>query len=212
MEFKELSRPWQRVFYLAWESLQHGSKAIAAVIVSDSGEIISEGRNRIAEGIFPNYRIAHAENQAIMNLDVRKYPDLKKYTLYTGLEPCVMCFGTIVMGYINHIIIAAKDGYGGAVDLKNANNFLKNKNIIIEYADQMLGYVQRTMQAIRELAKNDDISNREHTLYAISILHPEAVEAAKRLVESGYIKRAIDEKFEYGRVFDKIIDELTLLV
>ena len=46
-----------------------------------------------------------------------------------------MCFGTIVMGHINHIIIAAQDGYGGAVDLKNANNFLKNKNIIIEYAD-----------------------------------------------------------------------------
>lgn len=212
MRFIELSKPWQRVFSLAWESLLHGSKAIAAVIVSDSGEIISEGRNRIAENYYPNYRIAHAENEAVMNLDVRRHPHLEKYTLYAGLEPCAMCFGTMVMGHINHIVIAAKDGYGGAMELRNATNFLKNRNVIIEYTDPLLGYVQRTMQAIRELIKNDDICSREHTLAAISIIHPQSVEAAKRLVKSRYIQKAIDENAEYGEIFNKIIEELVRLV
>ena len=129
MKYEELSPAWQRVFALAWESLLHGSKAIAAVIVSETGEVISEGRNRISENVYPNYRIAHAETEAVANLDAKKYQNADSYTLYAGLEPCVMCFGTIVMGHVKKIVIAARDGYGGAMELATATEFLRKHPI-----------------------------------------------------------------------------------
>ena len=212
MKYEELSPAWQRVFALAWDSLLHGSKAIAAVIVSETGEVISEGRNRISENVYPNYRIAHAETEAVANLDVKKYPNADDYTLYAGLEPCVMCFGTIVMGHVKKIVIAARDGYGGAMELATATEFLRKHPIQIEYADPMLGYVQRTMQAFRELIKNEDIRKREHTLQAISMVHPESVEVAKKLMENGYIQQAIDSGEEYAAIFNKVVEELELIV
>ena len=212
MRYEELSPAWQRVFALAWESLLKGSKAIAAVIVSESGEIISEGRNRISENVYPNARIAHAETEAVANLDIKKYPNADGYTLYAGLEPCVMCFGTIDMGHVKRIVIAARDGYGGAMELATATEFLRKHPIQIEYADPMLGYVQRTMQAVRELLKNNDVRKREHTLQAISMIHPESVEVAKKLVENGYIQQAIDNEEAYATIFNKVVEELQVLL
>lgn len=212
MRYHELSPAWQRVFSLAWESLLHGSKAIAAVIVSDTGEIISEGRNKIAENQFPNRRVAHAETEAIANLDLKKYPYPEKYTLYAGLEPCVMCFGTMIMGHVLNIVIAARDGYGGAMELNSATEFIRRHPVHIEYAEPVLGYVQRTMQAFRELLKNNDMDNREHTLSAISIVHPESVIIAKKLVENGYIVKAIEDNEDYCNIFDKVVEELEQII
>ena len=42
MRYRELDTYWKRIFELEWISLCEGSKAIAALIVSDDGEIISE--------------------------------------------------------------------------------------------------------------------------------------------------------------------------
>jgi len=212
MRYHELSPAWQRVFSLAWEALLHGSKAIAAVIISDTGEIISEGRNKISENQFPNYRVAHAETEAISNLDLKKYPYPEKYTLYAGLEPCVMCFGTMIMGHVRNIVIAAKDGHGGAMELNNATEFIRRHPVHIEYAEPILGYVQRTMQAFRELLKTEDVKSREHTLAAISIIHPESVTVAKKLVENGYIVNAIEIGEDYCNIFDKVVEELELII
>lgn len=44
MIYQELDEYWKRIFQLKWESVCEGSKAIAALIVSEDGEIISEGR------------------------------------------------------------------------------------------------------------------------------------------------------------------------
>jgi len=212
MKYNELSPAWQRVFALAWKSLLQGSKAIAAVIVSDTGEIISEGRNKISEHTFPNHRVAHAETEAIANLDLQKYPYPERYTLYAGLEPCVMCFGTMIMGHVRNIVIAARDGYGGAMELNTATEFIRRHPVHIEYADPMLGYVQRTMQAFRELLKNNDIRSREHTLTAISIVHPESVTVAKKLVDNGYLVDAIENNEDYCNIFDKVVEELELIL
>ncbi len=114
MRYDELPIWWKRIFELEWESIREGSKAIAAVIVNENGAIISEGRNQISECNVPNPATAHAEAEAIRNLDVSKHPYPKTYTLYAGLEPCIMCMGTLVMGHIRNVVIAARDDYGGA--------------------------------------------------------------------------------------------------
>lgn len=109
MKYCELSYVWKKIYESEWESLCHKSKAIAAVIVDENGKIISEGRNKIGEQEILNPRVAHAEVEAVRNLDVSKYPYVKLYTLYTALEPCPMCLGTLVMGGIRNVVIGAHD-------------------------------------------------------------------------------------------------------
>ncbi len=208
MRYNELSLPWQRVFALAWESLQKGSKAIAAVIVSDTGEIISEGRNKIEENVFPNPVIAHAETEAVMNLDIERYSNPKNYTLYAGLEPCPMCMGTIVMGRLRHVIIAARDIYGGAMDLLDKNYFLKTKKVTVEYTEPILGSVQRTLQVLRELIFDKDEEKREKTLMVIAMKTPEAVEVAKELVNEDIFKNAFVGEIPFSVLFDDIVERI----
>ena len=98
MRYDEIDMYWKRIFSLEWESVCEKSKAIAALIVSENGEIISEGRNKTGEHTIPNPQVSHAEVETIRNLDIGKYPNVKSYTLYAALEPCPMCMGTMVMG------------------------------------------------------------------------------------------------------------------
>ena len=156
MKYSKLSTPWKRVFQLEWESICQGSKAIAAVIVNENDEIISEGRNQMTEWNVPNPATAHAEAEAIRNLDVRKHPNPKAYTLYAGLEPCIMCMGTLVMGHIRNVVIAARDDFGGAMHLIDCSEFAKSKGIKVTFLDNELGDMQRAFQSLRELMYNDD--------------------------------------------------------
>ena len=115
MRYQELDTYWKRIFELEWISLCEGSKAIAALIVSDDGTIISEGRNKIGEEGIPNPRVSHAEVEAIRNLDINKYPYVKTYTLYAALEPCPMCTGAIINSRIKRVFIGAMDPKAGAM-------------------------------------------------------------------------------------------------
>ena len=78
MRYQELDMYWKRIFELEWISLCEGSKAIAALIVSDDGIIISEGRNTIGEECIPNPRVSHAEVEAIRNLSGHHYIEVWK--------------------------------------------------------------------------------------------------------------------------------------
>ena len=46
MRYADLPIQWKRIFELEWQSVCEGSKAIAAVILNEKGEIVSEGRNQ----------------------------------------------------------------------------------------------------------------------------------------------------------------------
>ncbi len=73
------------------------------------------------------------ETEAIRNLDVSVHSKPKTYTLYAGLEPCIMCMGTLVMGHIRNVVIAARDDYGGAMDLIKYSKFARSKDIKISW-------------------------------------------------------------------------------
>ncbi len=208
MRYEELELPWRRVFELEWKSTLAGSMAIAAVIVSPEGEIISEGRNRVAEHFYPNFLIAHAETEAVRNLDVTRCSNPRECTLYAGLEPCPMCFGTIAMGQIRHVVVAARDVGGGATDLRNASDFLRRKNIQVEFADPFLGYVHNTMEAIRELTMDESKERAESILERIAVSAPESVEVARELCTEGFIDAVMREHYPYSIVFDRIAEEL----
>lgn len=204
MKFAELSRPWQRVFELAWQSFCEGSKAIGAVIVDESGEIISEGRNRICEGIIPNPAVWHAEVEAVRNLDVARFPNPKAYTLYAGLEPCPMCMGTLVMGHIRHVVIGALDAYGGAMGLMQYSPFLARKNVQVTYEKEEYGHMQRAFQTLWELMYHGEDEKTELKLLDFAVYNKVGVEAAKKLLKDGYFEGKVRSEISAEEVFDEL--------
>lgn len=207
MKYRDLDKYWQRIFELEWESLCEGSKAIAALIVSDSGEIISEGRNQIGEITIPNPRVSHAEVEAIRSLDIRKYPHVKSYTLYAALEPCPMCMGTLVMGGIRKVVIGAKDDYGGAMGLIEHSGFLKAKNIQVTWMPQEYGNMQRGFQALKELLYNKDAEKLQEMLDDFAIHNERGVMAARRLVAEGFFERKQPREYTVEEVFDALAEK-----
>ncbi len=207
MKYKELDKYWQRIFELEWESLCEGSKAIAALIVSDSGEIISEGRNQIGEITIPNPRVSHAEVEAIRNLAIRKYPHVKSYTLYAALEPCPMCMGTLVMGGIRNVVIGAKDDYGGAMGLIEHSPFMKTKNIQVTWMSQEYGDMQRGFQTIKELLYNEDAEKLQRMLEDFSIHNTRGVMAARGLIAEGFFEGKKPKEYTVEEVFDALAEK-----
>ncbi len=84
-----------------------GDRPIGAVIVH-AGNIIARSSSRF---VTMQSHVAHAENTAIFACA----PYLKQHKaeciMYTTVEPCIMCLGTIVLANIRSIVFAVKDKY-----------------------------------------------------------------------------------------------------
>ncbi len=193
MNYSELPKHWQRIFELEWISVCEGSKAIAAVIADNDGNILSEGRNQISECNVPNPATAHAEAEAIRNLDVSRFPYPKTYTLYAGLEPCIMCMGTLVMGHIRNVEIAARDDFGGAMKLIELSDFARNKGIKVTWREDELGDMQRAFQTIRELLYNTDEGKKQRMLADFSFYNKLGVDAALQLFDENFFSRTLTD-------------------
>ena len=204
MKYSELQHPWNRIFELSWQSVCVGSKAIAAVIISEDGTIVSEARNQISEFNIPNPRLLHAEVEALRNLDIQKYPNLKEYTLYAGLEPCPMCAGTLAMSGLRKVVIAARDDFGGSMNLVQYSPLMKRRNFEITFLDNELGDMQRAFQIIRELLYNTDDVKLGRKLEDFSVYNKRGVDAACALVKEGFfVGRNLNET-PVSEVFDEL--------
>lgn len=203
MRYDELDEFWKKIFELEWESLCNKSKVIAAIIVDEHGSIVSEGRNKIGENVIPNPKVSHAETEAIRNLDINKYPNVKSYTLYAALEPCPMCLGTLVMGGIRKVVIAAHDAHGGAIELIEKSNFMSSKHIEVTWMPQFYGDMQRGLQAIKELLYNEDQGKLEKMLADFSIYNAKGVNAAKKIIDTGILGNN-PRNFSIDCIFNKM--------
>ena len=99
-----------RAIELAHEAGSMGNLPIGCVICLDD-RIVAEGKNAIWVPRFELYR--HAELEALRTLPGDLVPRLHEMTLYTTLEPCLMCAGAILLHGIGRVIFGASDGYGG---------------------------------------------------------------------------------------------------
>jgi tRNA(adenine34) deaminase len=86
-------------------------------VVDEDGTILSSGRNRIFDdgppaGQLAGTRLAHAEMNALVQLS----PDRgwNTCTLYTTLEPCVLCVGATSVARVGRIRFAGTDVYSGS--------------------------------------------------------------------------------------------------
>ena len=102
---------FQHAIRLALEAEREGNLPIGAVI-SLEGQIIGEGKNAIWR---PDYNPnRHAEIEALRNVPQRLWTSSRNMTLYTTLEPCMMCTGAILLHQIGRVLYASADPYGGA--------------------------------------------------------------------------------------------------
>jgi tRNA(Arg) A34 adenosine deaminase TadA len=108
---------WRRPFELAWESLQAGSFPVGAALFDPAGVVVAEGRNRIAEqgpppGQLAGTRLAHAEMNVLLQIPPDSHWD---FTLYTTLEPCLLCTSALRITYVGKVLFAAPDDYWAGV-------------------------------------------------------------------------------------------------
>lgn len=93
-----------------------GEVPIGAVIVDPAGSILGVASNRTITNSDPT---AHAEILALRTAagKIANYR-LTGCTLYTTIEPCVMCAGALVNARIRRVVFGAHDERFGAVETK----------------------------------------------------------------------------------------------
>ena len=204
MKYNDLDVYWKRIFELDWQSVCEGSKAIAALLTDENGNIISEARNQVGEQSIPNPRVCHAETECIRNLNISKYPNLKAYTLFCALEPCPMCMGTAAMSGIHNFVIACKDDYGGAMELAKYNKLLQRRNFNITWLPKEFGDIQRAFQFLKELLYESNTTKLQEIEEDFSVYNADGVKAAKEIFENGWFKNKKPSEYTAEQIFDEV--------
>lgn len=78
------------------------------------GSVVATGARRGTRKKIPS-ELDHAEIIALRKLETLAYPiDRKRITVYTTMEPCLMCYGALLISGIEKIVYAYEDAMGGA--------------------------------------------------------------------------------------------------
>ncbi len=101
---------FREAIQLAEKADRRGNLPIGAVIVLD-GDVVARGMNAIWS---PRRDLTrHAEMEALRAVPVEFWPRSREMTLFTTLEPCMMCAGAILLHRIGAIVFGSTDPYGG---------------------------------------------------------------------------------------------------
>jgi tRNA(adenine34) deaminase len=97
---------------LARNALDHDEFPVGCIMVYD-GQIIAQGERRGTRQQVPS-ELEHAEMLALRQLEnANASIDRNRVTLYATLEPCLMCFGALLISGIGTIVYAYEDAMGG---------------------------------------------------------------------------------------------------
>ncbi|MFN6964968.1 MAG: nucleoside deaminase [Pyrinomonadaceae bacterium] len=96
---------------LALEAERGGNLPIGAVIAIGEDAIAAGANSMLSPQYDPG---RHAEIEALRNVPAELWPRTAEMTCYTTLEPCVMCFGTLLLHGVGRIVFGAVDRQGGA--------------------------------------------------------------------------------------------------
>jgi len=124
-----LGEPWQAALDQAWRSVCAGSLGIGAVITGDGGEVVAVGRNRLMEqdpgdDHLAGTSLAHAEMNALAKVPWLGHRE-ERFTLWTTLEPCLMCAGAIRLSRIAEVrYLVADPIFEGAQRARELNEFI----------------------------------------------------------------------------------------
>ena len=119
-------------------ALEQGEFPVGCVIVQD-GRVMSKGARN---GTVPETgrravisEVDHAEIRALRDLEASLHPVLpEKCVLYCTMEPCLMCFGAIILAGIKTVVYAFEDPMGGGTgcDLSSLPRLYRNSGVRIK--------------------------------------------------------------------------------
>ncbi len=122
--FNELDAAWQLALAQAWRAHVLGNIGVGAVLTDRTGFIVGKGRNRVVDTSAPPGRLhgnylAHAEMDVLAQLPAGDY---EHHTLWTTLEPCLLCLSAIVTSHVGAVRFAAPDPlWDGLEELRGIN-------------------------------------------------------------------------------------------
>ncbi|SFW63455.1 Cytidine and deoxycytidylate deaminase zinc-binding region [Pseudomonas sp. NFACC19-2] len=93
-------------------AVEEGCYAVGALLVDETGELLCSGRNQVFTSAYAS--AAHAEMRVLDQLESEHAQvDRRSLTLYVSLEPCLMCYGRILLAGITRVRYLARDRDGG---------------------------------------------------------------------------------------------------
>src|SRR5947209_19194582 len=98
----------------AEQAYKDGTYPIGAIIVDPTDKIIGRGYNHVySRGDYTS----HAEMEAIRDAGhlLMEKQNFNRCTLYTTMEPCLMCCGAILIARIARVIWVVDDNHYGAL-------------------------------------------------------------------------------------------------
>ena len=103
-------RYMRRCIQLARQSVASGDAPVGSLIL-DGTEVVSEGIEAVRAR---HDATAHAEMEALRAAFARRRSrDLDGCTLYTSVEPCIMCAYAVRLARIRVVVCGARGGDGG---------------------------------------------------------------------------------------------------
>src|SRR6188472_4554116 len=103
-------RHMRRCVELARQALASGDAPVGSLIL-DGGMLVSEGVEAVPAR---HDATAHAEMEALRSVFARRRSrDLTGCTLYTSVEPCIMCAHAIRLARISIVVCGARAGDEG---------------------------------------------------------------------------------------------------
>ena len=114
----------------ARDALNTGEFPVGCVIVYENNVLVTGARHH--SGSENQNELDHAEMLALRRLvDLGKEIDREQLTVFSTLEPCLMCYAALILNDIRHIVYAYEDVMGGGtnLDLKKLNPFYQDMEI-----------------------------------------------------------------------------------
>ncbi len=99
-------RHLERSIALADEAVTEGNHPFGAVLVAANGEVLAEGKNSYSIDRGPGHAEANLARDAARRFDIET---LRGATLYTSVEPCSMCSGTIYWAEIGAVVFGMSE-------------------------------------------------------------------------------------------------------
>ncbi|MCP4748421.1 MAG: nucleoside deaminase [Desulfobacteraceae bacterium] len=119
----------KKALNLAREALEAQEFPVGCLIVHKDDIIASGARSKTKQAV-PS-ELEHAEMTTLKKLENLSLDlDRRDMTLYTTLEPCLMCFGAIMLSGIGTAVYAYEDAMGGGLCDRNQLSPLYKENPI----------------------------------------------------------------------------------
>lgn len=183
-----LTDGWRAALEEAWEAYLHGSYPIGACVVDGAGQVIARGRNRLGEprgaenGVISGHDLAHAEINALLNLEGVPRPDVYGWTVLTTVQPCPQCAGAIAMSGIRAVDYAAPDPWAGCTRLLTGDPYVSRKGIRVGRAPEEVQLAALRLALVGFL---DSGSSPDDPVMRSFAVHTEDFDQALRLHRAG---------------------------